>query len=205
MIMIESSVIYLFLGAATCVIGAVPLGLVNLSVVQVSASTNIQKSMPLAFGAALVEILFALFALFAGSLFKDVLTQSIGVKVIIMVVFLLAGIYFLYKKEVKVYQNLKRNSSGFFVGVLLNLFSIQVLLFWVLTITFLSVRNFLPTSVGQIILFISGIWIAKLSVLRIYALLAKRVLAKSEIVSQNINRIIGVMLIVIALLQLLKI
>lgn len=196
--------IFLFLGSAICVIGAVPFGLVNLSVVKVAASANIQKSMPIAFGAAVVEILFALFALFAGSFFKDVLTENIWVKVFIMFVLFIAGVYFLFKKEVSVYQNLNRKSSGFLVGVLLNLGSIQVLIFWILAITFLSVRNYLPVSFWQILFFITGIWMAKMAVLRLYAVLAKKVLAQSETLSQNLNRIIGMVLIMVAFLQFLR-
>jgi threonine/homoserine/homoserine lactone efflux protein len=202
--MIESTVIYLFLGAVVCVIGAVPFGLVNLSVVKIAASTNIQKSMSIAYGAALVEILFAMVAIFAGSILKNILSESIWVKAFIMFVLLISGIYFLIKKEVIVYEKFNKKSSGFFVGVLLNLGSIQVLIFWILAITFLSVRNYLPTSFWQLFLFITGIWITKMAVLRVYAVQARKVLAKSEILSQNLNRIIGMLLILIAFIQFLR-
>ncbi|MDB4583102.1 hypothetical protein N9164_08115 [Draconibacterium sp.] len=63
--MYENAFIYLLIGALICTIGAVPFGLVNLSVVDMAVSTNIRKSMSVAYGGAVIEIVFALAALFA--------------------------------------------------------------------------------------------------------------------------------------------
>lgn len=202
--MYENTLIYLFIGALVCTIGAVPLGLVNLSVVNVAVNTNIRKSMSVAFGAAIIEILFALAALFTGTLLENVLRGNIWFKIIVSGVLFAAGILFWFKKSKGTSQKIKPNSHGFLKGALLNFISIQVLLFWIVAVTFLTVRNILPTSFVQVFLFIIGVWIAKMAVLRIYAIPAKKVITKSQMLSQNINRIMGVMLIIIAFIQFLK-
>lgn len=202
--MYDNTLIYLFIGALVCTVGAVPFGLVNLSVVNVAVTSNIRKSMSIAFGAAIIEIVFALAALFAGTLLQNVLNGSVWIKIIISGVLFSAGVFFWFRKSGEVSQKTNRNLNGFLKGVLLNFISIQVLLFWIVAVTFLSVRNIIPTSFVQVFLFIIGVWIAKMTVLRVYAILAKKVIEKSQMLSQNINRIMGVMLIIIAFIQLLK-
>ena len=202
--MYDNTLIYLFIGALVCTVGAVPFGLVNLSVVNVAVTSNIRKSMSIAFGAAIIEIVFALAALFAGTLLQNVLNGSVWIKIIISGVLFSAGVFFWFRKSGEVSQKTNRNSNGFLKGALLNFISIQVLLFWIVAVTFLSVRNIIPTSFVQVFLFIIGVWIAKMTVLRVYAILAKKVIEKSQMLSQNINRIMGVMLIIIAFIQLLK-
>ena len=203
--MIFHSFTYFLIGAAACAIGAVPFGLVNLSVVDVAINTNIRKSMPVAFGAAVVEILFALTALLAGTLFGNILGGNNWIKFGVLAVLLAAGIYFWFKKNGTKSKESNGNPNGFFKGALLNLISVQVLLFWMVAITFLSVRDLIPASLLQFILFIVGVWLAKMTVLRSYAILGSKVVEKSQIISQNINRIIGVILVLVAVIQLIKI
>ncbi len=64
--MLFNSILFLLIGALATTIGAVPFGLANLSVVDVAIKANIRKSMSVAFGAAIIEIVFALTALLAG-------------------------------------------------------------------------------------------------------------------------------------------
>ncbi len=200
----QDLLLYLLLGAVTCTIGAVPLGLVNLSVVDEAVNTTVRKSMAIAFGAAFIEILFALAALFAGAALDNTLSGSLVVKGFVFAILLLAGLWFLLKKNKPIQIKNGLQSYAFVKGAFLNLISIQVLLFWMIAITILSVRNILPDSKGQVILFISGVWLAKIMVLRAYAILAKRVLAKSKTISKQINLIIGIILILAAIFQLLR-
>jgi hypothetical protein len=95
-------------------------------------------------------------------------------------------------------------SFGFLKGVFLNLISIQVLLFWLIAVSYLSVRDLFPTTFSQGLLFVIGVWLGKLAVLRVYAVLGKKVAAHSQILSKNINRIIGSVLMLVALIQLMK-
>lgn len=198
------SSIYLFIGALICTIGAVPFGLVNLSVMDVAINQNVRKSMSIARGAAIVEVLFALITLLAGSVLSGYFNDNILVKYIILAVLIVSGIYFWFKQYNLTNKGDHESSNGFLKGALLNLMSIQVLLFWLFAVTFLSVRNLFPSTFIQFSLFISGVWFAKMAVLRAYAILGKKVAEKSQLISQNMNRIIGSILIVVAFIQLIK-
>jgi len=94
---------------------------------------------------------------------------------------------------------------GFLKGALLNIVSIQVLLFWLLTATILSDKQLLPSALPGILFFLAGVWLAKMAVLKGYAFLAQKVAAHAKIFSANTNRIIGVVLLAVAIVQLIKI
>lgn len=202
--MLVNLVTFLFLGAVICTIGAVPFGLVNLSVMDVAINQNIRKSMFIAHGAAIVEILFASTALLAGTVLSGYFNDNILVKYIVLAVLIVSGIFFWFKRNNLTSKGDNTSSNDFLKGALLNLMSIQVLLFWLFAITFLSVRNLFPSTFIQFSLFISGVWIAKMAVLYAYAILGKKVAEKSQLISQNMNRIIGSILILVAFIQLIK-
>ena len=83
--------------------------------------------------------------------------------------------------------------------------SVQVLLFWMVTVAFLSVQDLIPESILHLVLFIAGVWLAKIAVLGGYAVWGSKVVDKSQIISKSINRIIGIILVLAAILQLIKI
>jgi threonine/homoserine/homoserine lactone efflux protein len=69
------TIIYFFIALVTTIIGTVPFGLVNLSVADTATKTSTRKSMELASGAALVEVIFALAALLAGATLQNYLNN----------------------------------------------------------------------------------------------------------------------------------
>jgi L-lysine exporter family protein LysE/ArgO len=69
------TIIYFFIALVTTIIGAVPLGLVNLSVADTATKNSTRKSMELASGATLVEVIFALAALLAGATLQNYLNN----------------------------------------------------------------------------------------------------------------------------------
>jgi threonine/homoserine/homoserine lactone efflux protein len=202
--MLINSFTYLFLGVLVVSIGALPVGLVNLSVVDASINMNIRKSMKIAYGAALVEIVFALIALFMGAILSDYLDKNSWVKLTVSGVLIISSIVFFFRKAKLKNKEIDRLSFGFLKGVFLNLISIQVLLFWLIAVSYLSVRDLFPTTFSQGLLFVVGVWLGKLAVLRVYAVLGKKVAAHSQMLSKNINRIIGSVLMLVALIQLIK-
>jgi L-lysine exporter family protein LysE/ArgO len=202
--MLLNSITYLFLGTLVCAIGAMPVGLVNLSVVDTSVKVNNRMSMKIAHGAAFTEILFAITALFSGVFLRDYFDENIFIKVIIIAVLMISGIVFWLKKGDVDNKKINLPSFGFLKGAFLNLISIQVFLFWLIAVSYLSVNDLIPSSNIQILLFVAGVWIGKLAVLRLYVLLGKKVVAHSRILSQNINRVIGVVLMVVTFVQLIQ-
>ena len=196
--------IILLLGMGATIVGGLPFGLVNLTVLNVTFEKGSREAIKIAHGAALVEVLFGLTALLAGGVLASYIEGNVIISYTTAAVLIIGGLFFLLKKQ---HNNNSRvaGSSGFLNGILLNLVSIQVFLFWILAIAFLSSRELLQYDLLSILLFVSGIWLGKMAVLWVYMILSNKYLSRSRIISKNINRIIGIVLFGIAFIQILKI
>ena len=201
--MLIDYLIILLLGMGAAIVEALPFGLVNLTVLNVTFEKGNGAAIKIAHGAALVEVVFGITALFAGGMLASHIEGNIIVSYITAGVLIIGGVFFVLKKQ-RISDQRETSFSGFLKGMLLNLVSIQVFLFWILAITFLSSRELLQYDLLSILFFVSGIWLGKMAVLWIYINLSNRILSRSRIISKNINTIIGIMLIALAFVQFLK-
>lgn len=201
----ETGIIYFFIAIAVTVIGAVPFGLVNLSVVDAALKNDSRAATQIAHGASVVEVLFALSSLLAGAWLSPFFEENMVVRYFVFAVLLASALFFWFKKNNRKIQKRQRKSIGFLKGILLNIISVQVLLFWLLAATVLSAKQLLPSLLPEVLFFLSGVWLAKMAVLKGYAFLAQKVVSRAQKISANINQIIGVILMVVAIVQLIKI
>ena len=202
--MIINYLFLLIMGMSAAIVGGLPFGLVNLTVLNVTFEKGSRVAIKIAHGAAIVEVLFGLTALLAGGLLASYIEGNIIISYATSAVLIIGGVFFILKKQG---SNTTREagSSGFLKGALLNLVSIQVFLFWILAIAFLSSRELLQYDILSTLLFVSGIWLGKMAVLWMYMNLSNRILSRSRIISKNINTIIGIVLFGLAFFQILKI
>jgi len=201
--MLVENLIVILIGAAASMIGALPFGLVNLTVLNVSQEQGYKPAMRIAHGASVIEVLFGLISILAGSLVYQQLEGNSTVSYIAASVLVAGGIFFFFKKQVPA-EKQATTSSGFLKGAILNLVSIQVFLFWIVAIAFLSARGLIQYHPLSIVGFLSGIWLGKMGILYLYMKLGNRLLTRSTPISQNINRVIGFVLVGMAFIQFLK-
>ena len=193
----------IFFGILVTVIGAIPLGLVNLSVLDISHHKGYKEGMRIAHGASLMEVLFGLAAVLTGMFFQEYIKENIFLNYTIIAVILLIGFVFLFKRNRS--QNKSRiRLHGFLKGMFLNLVSIQVFMFWIVATTVLYNNHLYIHTPGIVILFLAGIWLGKISVLWIYARMSRIIITKSNFLAKHINRIIGCILLITGLIQFLK-
>jgi threonine/homoserine/homoserine lactone efflux protein len=202
--MIINYLLILIIGFTAAVIGALPFGLVNLTVLNVTFERGNRAAINISHGAAVVEVLFGLTALLAGELLVNHIEGNAIVSYSTVAVPFMGGVFFILKKQ---HAGMSRHTgySGFLKGIFLNLVSIQVFLFWIIAVAFLSSKQLLQYDPLSILLFISGIWLGKMAVLWLYMNLSGKILSSSRIISRNINRIIGIVLFGMAFIQVLKI
>ena len=194
---------YLFIGFAACTVGALPFGIVNLTVLDETLKKGNRSALNIAHGAAIVEVMFGLAAILTGSLIDSYLDNNIFINYFILGLFIVSGMVFFFNKKSIDFPG-KSQFTGFFKGVFLNLISIQVFLFWILAIAFLSTKNLRPPDSISIFIFLIGIWLGKMMVLWSYTILSKNIIAKSQKLSNNMNRIIGLILFSVAIIQAVK-
>jgi len=184
-------------------IGALPFGLVNLSVLNTSYRKNQAAAMQISHGAALVEVFFGLTAFLAGGIIGQLIKSNQAVYFVVLSVPAIAGLYFLIKKSPAEREN-NNGKQGFIKGVVLNLISVQVFLFWLFAMTYINTVWEIRVNVYSIVLLAGGIWLGKMGTLWIYAFFSEKIFSSFGFLSRNINRIIGVVLLVTVLVQLIK-
>ncbi len=193
----------LFISVLAALIGALPFGLVNLTVLNVAQGSGKATAMKVAHGAALIEVVFGFMALFAGSFIVEFTkSHELFHKVIIFFPAVIALVFFLKKNSNETEKTKKQ--EGFLKGMFLNLISIQVLLYWLFALTYINTRWQPDYNIVFILLFAFGIWLGKIAVLWLYSLFSRVIHSKSEFFSRNINRIIGSVLLLSAFAQFLK-
>ncbi len=77
LIMLVNQIIIFITGALVAILGALPFGLVNLTVFDVSMKRGNSHALSIAYGAALVEVFYGLIAILAGSLVKNYIDGNI--------------------------------------------------------------------------------------------------------------------------------
>jgi threonine/homoserine/homoserine lactone efflux protein len=197
--------IYLIIALAATTIGAVPLGLVNLSVLDSALKNDTHGATQIAYGASVVEVFFALASVLMGAKLSPFFEGNPVVRYFVFAVLLVSGVFFWFKTNKEKIRTETQKSFGFLKGVLLNIISVQVLLFWLLAATVLSAKQWLPTELAEVLLFLAGVWLAKMGVLKGYAFLAKMVATHAEKFSANTNRIISIVLLAVSIIQFVKI
>ncbi|NBC82887.1 MAG: hypothetical protein GVY19_05845 [Bacteroidetes bacterium] len=185
------------------IIGALPFGLVNLTVLDVSYHRGTVPAMKIAHGAAWIEIAFGITALLAGNFLGMGMEKYHAIQQLAIAIPLLVGLIFLLNKS-KTTVHSAFKTKGFLRGVLLNLISVQVFLYWIFAITYLSGLGLLEINRAVLLLSVPSIWLGKIGVLWLYARFSKPILSRSDYLAKNINRLIGIVLIASGLLQLLK-
>ncbi len=202
--MILNQLSHLGFGFAVSMLGALPFGLVNLTVVDAVHKQGPKVAFNISHGAAAVEVLFGLIAIYTGSIIQQYINDNAFINFISIAILGIAGLYFLIKKSNKD-QPVNSGSFGFLKGMLLNIISIQVLLFWLVAVAVLSSKHLLTYDLATIITFALGIWIGKMTVLWLYIAISNKMFSKSGTLSRNMNKIIGIVLMIVAFIQILKI
>lgn len=184
-------------------IGAFPLGLVNLSVLKLASEKQINRSRQMAFGAALVEVLFSLTALVGTITFISKISGSLKFKILIAIVLLITAFTFFKKKKAK-HNSTKTKFSGLLTGVFYNLISLQVFAYWIFAIAFLSGLTQIPQTLQSILVFVTAVFITKVLVLEFYVFIGSRAIKRTEKIEKNMNKIIGSVIFISAIVQIIK-
>ncbi len=200
----QEIILHFVLGFVAAIIGAMPFGLVNLSVVDSTLSRGERVAFQVSLGATIIEIVFVLLAIFLGSRLAVYIENNSWVDYFIVLVLLAAGISFFMRKN-------KGSEKTIFVmpavvkGMLLNILSIQVLFYWFIAVAYLQANNQIVFTQECIVAFTLAVALGKMLTLLFYRLMATRIKSKSSAIARKINYIIGGILFGLAVFQLVKI
>ncbi len=193
------------LGFIAAILGALPFGLVNLSVIDSVLHNGERAAFKVSAGATIIEIVFVLLAIFLGSRLGNFIDSNRWIEFVIFTVLLAAGISFFIRKNKKDAANKKFVMPDLIKGMFLNILSIQVLLYWFVAVTYLQANGMIVFTFECIVAFTLAVTLGKMLTLLFYRLLARKIKSKTSVIARKINFIIGSILIGLAVFQLVKI
>jgi threonine/homoserine/homoserine lactone efflux protein len=198
-----------FLGFISAFVGISPPGLINMTAVKVNLKEGKRTALWFVFGA--VIIIF--FQTFLALLFARVIDKSPSLILLLReigcVIFALLTVYFLFvaKKPKIKGSNIKKysNSSRFFLGMLLSALNFFPILYYVfLGITFASYQLF-TFDFLSILIFVLGVVSGAFVVFYGYVVFFTKIESKADFFIQNMNKIIGTITGLIAVVTFLNI
>ncbi|WP_405208246.1 LysE family transporter [Aquimarina sp. LLG6339-5] len=202
---------YLFLGILTSVAGALPLGAVNIAVINTTIKEDTHKAFRIALAAGVGEVLLALFALHCSMELTDFFENNRWIQIVIISIFLTIGIYFLARtnktESIKEIKKNKLGKSKFLTGFSLAFLNPPVIIYWIVAISLTNKHLFeltLYTPLIALFLFFSGIYLGKIGTLYLYSKWGNKMASKSNNSKTKLFKIIGIALIVISVVQGLK-
>ncbi|WP_298318082.1 LysE family transporter [uncultured Aquimarina sp.] len=202
---------YLILGILTSVAGALPLGAVNIAVINTTIKENTRKAFRIALAAGIGEVLLALFALHCSMELTGFFENNRWIQLVIISIFLVIGIYFLVGKNKKEMNTkapkIKLGKSKFVTGFSLAFLNPPVIIYWIVAISLTNKHLFeltLYTPIIALFLFFSGIYLGKIGTLYLYSQWGNKMAQKSNDSKTKLFKIIGVALIAISFVQGVK-
>ncbi len=196
---------YLLIAFVTVLIGAVPFGPVNLSVIRIAIDKSAGAASPFILASGMVELLFALCALFFGVYIQSFLSTFSWVPLVIFSIFIVVGIVYMFRETHPTVANKNKfKLPQFLRGLLISLANPQVILFWIFAITYISQEVDPDFSGSNMYLFLIGVFATKILVLAIYARLGNFLKDRLKESCKLINRTLGIVFIAIGVMQLVR-
>ncbi|MFT5890444.1 MAG: L-lysine exporter family protein LysE/ArgO [Dokdonia sp.] len=193
------------IGITATILGALPPGASNLAVIKTTINEDIKQGLKISYGAGIGEVTLAILALSFGFVIKEYFVMHTWIQIVLILVLGIAGIYLVRTKPKKV-KDPSSFSSKYATGFLLSIVNPPVLIYWVVIFSMLH-KNYNFNSMAAIpvlILFFSGVFLGKVITLYGYGRLGHLIQNKKSNFKCFINRLIGVILILISMLQVVK-
>ncbi|MEO0338775.1 MAG: LysE family transporter [Bacteroidota bacterium] len=201
---------YALLGFLGSFFGTIPFGPINLSVVDTTLKDGMRSAMIFALAAAIIEFLYSYLSLTCYWVLNEQIEGNPYVPGIVAIVFIFGGIFFFLKRSKgKGEQEEPKRSASFVKGLVISTLNPQAVPYWIFVISFYKMQHYIDMSTTEniqlILSFVIGAAVGKVACLWAFAALSKRIAHRLTTISLYMNKIIGVVLIVIGLSQVIKV
>ncbi|MDY8136652.1 LysE family transporter [Aquimarina sp. 2201CG5-10] len=203
--------LYLILGIFSAILGALPLGAVNIAVINTTIKESTKKALYIAIAAGVGEVFLALFALHCSMELSHFFDNNQWIQVVFIVIFLLIGVYFLVIKKQTTKEKkppkINLGKSKFLTGFSLAFLNPPVIIYWIIAISLTNEHLFkltTQTPLTALFLFFSGIYFGKIATLYLYSKWGNKMVQKQGDSKAKLSKIMGIALIVISIFQGIK-
>ncbi|WP_203257561.1 LysE family transporter [Hyunsoonleella ulvae] len=197
--------LYLIIGIFASILSALPLGASNIAVINTTLKENAKQAFKIALTAGLAEVLLSYYALDCNEVIRDFFDKNLWIQTAIVAILFVVGSYLFFKKQTESKpKKLKIIQSKYATGFILGVLNPPVLIFWIIAFGVLNNNDFmlsLQSSFSVLFLFFLGVYLGKLFTLYGYSKVSLVIKNKISNISLIINKITGVLLMCIALIQ----
>lgn len=202
--------LYLLVGLTATIIAALPLGAVNISVIQTTLKKSEAKALKIAYGAGIGEIILAVMALNFNMMIASFFERNRWLQVTVVLLFIIAGIYFLVKKPSKNDDHshwYDMGKSKYLQGFILALLNPPVIIYWL--VAFSTINKYLlmitaNSSTMDLLVFFVGVYLGKVLTLYGYSKWSNNVKGNTQTVQKKVSRFLGIFLLGLAVFQIVK-
>jgi len=192
------------IGLLVSFLGSIPLGTVNLAVIQTTININFKAGFYFALGATMIELIYSAIAI----KFIAVLLNNNHIELIIQMitipVFLIMGIFYYIKQDKAKPANPKKRKS-FYNGLFIGLINPMQIPFWITYGSYMMSNNWIKNEENLLNVFIIGICMGTLLVLTLIALLSRTLISKLDLQTTWVNKGIGILLFALSAYQAVKV
>lgn len=204
-----SPALVFLLSMLASIVGTLPFGPINLSVVDTTINRSWRSAFHFSIAAALIEIPQSFIAIRFNPTVQAMLQHNWWVKGFVVLFFVALGVLFFCRKPAcQTEKKRKIKENDFLHGLLVSIANPQAIPFWIFILAFLKSAEYLDVSdhppLYFLSIFLAGAACGKLLTLLFYAFLSQLIVKRAAFVSQWMNKIIGVILMGIGLFQGVK-
>ena len=200
--------LYLLIGFLASTLGALPLGASNIAVINTTIKQDANQAFKIAIAAGVAELILSYYALHCNTIVRTFIDNNMWIQVMLVFILLAVGSFLLFKKQSPKQTKKKRLlKSKYATGFALGLLNPPVLIYWILAIGFINKNDFmlsLQSSILVLFLFFFGVYLGKVFVLYLYSKFSITLKNRVQNINKHVNRLTGVLLVVIALFQATK-
>ncbi|MFD2915676.1 LysE family transporter [Psychroserpens luteus] len=199
-------ILYFLIGVFASFIGALPLGASNIAVINTTIKQNAKQAFKIAIAAGVAEVLLSYYALHCNMIVRDFFDRNMWIQIVIVIILMFVGSFLLFKKE-KVPEKSKFTSSKYVTGFLLGILNPPVLIYWIVAFGIINNNNLmlsLSSPLLVLFLFFTGVYLGKTLTLYLYSKFSIKLKSKVQNIGLIINKVTGILLIVIGIAQAIK-
>jgi threonine/homoserine/homoserine lactone efflux protein len=199
----DTPLLYFFVGFVACLLGTIPFGPINLTVVKTTVDHDARRGTEIAIAASLIEILEALIAIWFGMVISSFLESNLAIKLGIGLLFVILAVVVANRESKPAMVDKPPGQESFFKkGLLIAALNPQAVPFWIFALAAIS-QYFEFEYMGiTLAAFLAGVFLGKMTALYGFVLASAYLKTHLQESSALVNKVLASVLLFIGVTQI---
>jgi len=197
-------VYYLVASVVISFLGTLPIGLITLTIAQRTITQGKNAGMKVALGATIMEFVYTFIAVKALDFFNENVQLNQSIKIASAILFLMVGLYLLFKKPKKEIEiKGKKSYKNFIAGLIVGTMNFLIVPFWIFFGLLLESYGMAFEDYSKLVVFSIGSALGALIGFILYIWFSAVIKEKLIAVTKYTNKIFGILFLILSLVQFL--